>query len=283
MKILSEINVKINKELAMPSIGRARRRFFATTEADLCSIWNSVNDLHFNRLLDDVRFFYEQSQMHCHRTCYQNAIAHRLGLDPDSVEGIANLWEEVAKACNVRPTLSRQWVSGYADPDFKYAALYWPKLYDPLKPPVAVVPADPLAPLRMGIARSLTFIAVYPPSTHKEKSLHAGAVAQPFRDCWSPLRRHPCYVGKKRQINQHALDSVKSILGHSHWVEPHTIGDMKRIIESGDDHPYALPWLIFKFATAADIRPIIRRKQNEHRDLWDENNTAYHHLWRTHP
>jgi hypothetical protein len=289
MSKYTNLYVLINREVREPSPGPARRETYAQVERALSAELHKAKGRYLDSVVGDIRDFYAEAQRHYNRIAYQEAIAARLGRNPRSIEDMATLWHEVAKAMNVRDKLSGEWKSGLVDPNVDYAIDYWPTVCDYAASYPPILSNDPLERVRTGIARTLMFIALYPPLAEIEDRLPATAVPPEFRRCWQALREHPCFCKRKGQINQHALDSVREMLGPSHWIEPQAIGKMKQEMETllwdteDTDHPYLLPWLLFKFATSADVRPIIRLKTNENAWLWHEHHPAHAALWRVYP
>jgi hypothetical protein len=276
----------INKEIRTPSRGRARRSSYTFVWQELGQKVDEAKGIGLKFFMEEIRKFYDDSQEHHIRLAYQTAIADRLGLNLRSQTDIDKMWERVAKDQNVPYKESRQWKSGLEDPNTLYAIKYWFNICDYSDNHPQLILDDPIERMRLAISRTLMFIAVYPPKEDAKTCLAADAVPTEFRECWQELKKHPHYCERKRQLNQHALDSVRELLGPSHWLEPHVIGKLKREMEtlllgsSEIDHPYMLPWIIFKFTTSADIRPARRKKRNENSIIWNENHSSHSALWR---
>jgi hypothetical protein len=228
--------------------------------------------LDLDEFAAQIRDYLDASQDHYDRLAYRNALAACLGLDMAREKDRDKLWKMVADRQGISRKVRGQWLTGEIDPppDAIKRTLF--QLACPGVESKLAAALDLAAPVRMGIARTLTYIQVLPPTeTANVDGLDKHAPAD-LRKCWAMLRRHVHYRTPsrkpRRDLNQHALDCVQDTFGPRFWLEPNDIGNVMREVERGrkGEHPWHWDFSIFKFATLADVFSTNRPKANPH--LW---------------
>ena len=114
--------------------------------------------------MSNVREFFKQSQIHYFRLLFRDVIAAFLGMDMEQKEDPeATVGQGGGRALVIPRKTANQWASGESDPDLTNVMLYfnmmrkecpWPK-------------ASSTESVRTGIARTLTYILVFPPRKAK--------------------------------------------------------------------------------------------------------------------
>lgn len=236
-------------------------------------------------LSEQVQQFFVASRVHYRRLDYMKGIADCLNLDLQHPKHRDILWETVAAALNPRREYGGQWRVGQADMELDDLRGYAANLrlsYPDFKVPLLT---DMLAPTRMGIARTITYIRVRPPKDGMTTFPDADHMPEELGQCWKELRRHPCHRNSKPpDLNQHALDSVASRFGDRLWIEPYEIGPLKCGIENatGDDTSLMFwfwPFVIFKHATRCKIVSRNRNTTNPHAVIWNSEQPGVAELW----
>ncbi len=235
-------------------------------------------------LTEQVQDFFTASQVHYRRLDYMNAIAECLGLDLQRSEHRDTLWRAVVDALNVRRKDGIAWKLGQADMPLddlrRYAAQLRLSRPDFKAPPLT----DMLAPIRLGIARTITYIRVKPPRDGKSTFPDVDDMPGELAQCWKELRRHPCYRhSRPPDLNQHALDTVADRFKDRLWLEPHKIGQLMLGIENAADDATMMfwywPFTIFKHATRCKIISRNRKIKNPHAEIWNRNQPGFSELW----
>ena len=241
-----------------------------------------MKGIHLRAFIADIRCYYVQAQVHGVRLAYQEVIATRfLRMSPQYIDS-TTVWNKVADARNVRPKLGQQWKSGLTDADIDEARRYWLTICDEADLPKTVDPGD-LANARIGIARTLMFIAVYPP---KERCRPRRRHARRIPRILEAAPAAPVLPAEETSSQSARPGFDQTILTPAYWIQPAFIevyqeGDGYAACDGGETgEPYLLPWLILKFVTTADIRPIVRKKRNENIWMWDDDFPVYKALWR---
>jgi hypothetical protein len=140
---------------------------------------------------------------------------------------------------------------------------------------------------RLAIARTLTYIRVFPPKSEKKVrgELPDGVhIPEGIEGCWKELRRHPYYRNSNpADLNQHALDSIAGRYGERLWIEPHQIGELKRAIETAPFDPsltfWFWPFVLFKYATRCKIQSSNHNTINKYRSLWNPAQRGNPEVW----
>jgi len=250
---------------------------------------------------DRVRTFFDESQRHYDRVALRNAVAKSWKLNMNKRSGRDKLCRRVATERGLDRKVRLQWESGEVDARLDEIKLCLYKIPDA----GCKLPSfnDPIPPVRMGIARTLTYVRVLPPKVllhlpehvdMRAKSLdvlrhlpEAGAIPEDeIVKCWKLLKDHEHFKSHKGELNQHALDEVrdrfrKSQFWNSLWIEPERVGDLKSEIET-EAYPrlWLWPWIVFKYSTLANIQSTNRPARNPHRWIWNARHPRHAELWR---
>ena len=235
-------------------------------------------------LSKQVRNFFVASQVHYNRLAYRDAIATCLGLDMRRPEHRDTLWDGAVEALNPRRADGDKWRTGQADIPLDDLRRYAAQLR--LSRPDFEAPSltDVLAPVRLGVTRTITYIRVMPSRGGKGSFPDAEDVPEDLEWCWKMLRRHVHYRNSKPpDLNQHALDAVADHFKGRLWVEPHEIGRLKRGIENAVSEPALIfwfwPFVIFKHATLCRIESRNHKTTNPHGAIWNANQPGFVELW----
>lgn len=233
--------------------------------------------LNANEFMTGVRVFYEGAQIHYYRLAFRDAIAACLGLDMAKREGRSELWERMAEERVISRKTAGRWYSGESDPPLDKLMIYFSTLrVDCQWPHVERIEA-----VRTGIARTLTYIRVFPPQ--KPASKFNRNPDKVLTECWTMLRRHEYYWNEHRHdLNQDAVDQVGFNFNKALWIDADEIGEVKRQFEENPTQadPWFWPCVIFKYATFADIPSTSKRKTNPDGWIWDPADLRYHDVWR---
>lgn len=231
-----------------------------------------------------IRNFFVESRRHHQRLAYGKAMAACLGLDITNPRDRDALWWKVASEHALDRKMRIKWNTGEADPQLEELDIYFPRFC--ATHPSCTIPAsdDILAPVRLGIARTLTYIRVFPPETTPKEFSDATTVAPEVEACWATLRRHVHYR-RHRDLNQHALDSVGDKYGNRVCMDADAIGRWKLDIENGSSDSavptWFWPWAIFKYATTKQLTASNRTTvANPHRWIWNTRQAGQADLWR---
>jgi hypothetical protein len=236
---------------------------------------------------EKVREFFIESRRHYHRVAYRNAMAQCLGLDMTKPSDRDQLWWQVASAQGLDRKMRIHWHTGRVDPQLEHVETYLPQFYDGHPHCKEPAPGDILSPVRMGIARAVTYIRVFPPENPISSLPDADMIPKELQDCWDTLRRHVHYR-RHRNLNQHALDTVRDVFRDRLWMEDDEIGRWKVTME-GDRSTPALPfwfwpWAIFRYATLGNIQSSNKTtSKNPHRWIWNIRQNGQSDLWRLEP
>lgn len=164
------------------------------------------------------------------------------GLDPTNSGDQKKIWEEVIGVIGANKATLTRWNSGETDPPWEQLIKY----FDHTDCPGEDLPLlDRRAALRFAIARTLTYILVYP------WSATSGPVGAPdaLRRCWKIAENHK-YYQRFADMNQNLLDrivvSVPQVM-----VKVDMIGSVRQRMEGHprQDDPLYWPFAIFKLAT----------------------------------
>ncbi len=239
--------------------------------------------------LDDfaaqIRDYFKSSLEHHDRLVYRNALAGCLNLDMAREKDRDTLWKTVAGQHEIARKVRGQWLTGEIDPPRELLKQSLLQLVCPGVESQLAALFDLAAPVRMGIARTLTYIQVFPSRESVNVDLLNKHASAELRKCWAMLRRHVYYrtPAKKprRNLNQHALDCVREMFGTLFWIEPNKLGDVMQSVEADrtGEHPLFWHYFMFKFATFADIASTNRAKGNPYRWIWDDGHPRFNEIW----
>jgi hypothetical protein len=234
-----------------------------------------------------VRDFFVESRHHRQRLAYRDAIAACLGLDMTKPRDRDTLWWKVATEQGLDRKMRINWNTGHVDPQLEQLDTYFPGFYDAHPNCKEPESGDILDPVRVGIARTLTYIRLFPPENPLCELPDAALIPTELTKCWDTLRRHVHYR-RHRNLNQHALDSVRDPLPNRFWMENGAIGSLKLEIE-GDPSDTVLPfwfwpWAIFKYATIKQLTTSNKTTvANPHRWIWNTRQNGRSDLWSVDP
>lgn len=225
---------------------------------------------------ESIRHFFDESQIHHSRLAWRDAIGECLGLDMTSPRDRDALWRQIAteRGCNRKTRI--QWSSEEIDPPVEELRIYFRSLRSNGRQPQL---DDVIGPVRAGIARTLVYIRVFPPA--KAGADVTDAKPESVKHCREQMRKHVHYR-KRRNLNQHAVDSVRDEYRNTLWLEADTIGELKRQVENYPSDPMFATWMLFKFATFTDVHSSNKPKANPYKWIWDDSHPRYADIWSVH-
>ena len=237
-----------------------------------------------DRLSWQARDFFYASQVHHARLAYRDAIARCLGLNMQRPDERKLLWEQTVEALNPYRRYGVEWKTGQTDMPLDSVRAFAAHLRLSRADFIAPSFSDEQIPsLRLAIARTVTYLRVFPP--RMENGLpDADVFPAELERCWKKLRRHPHYRNARPpDLNQHALDSVADEFQNTLWIKPEEVGQLKRALES-DFREQALifwfwPFAIFKYATLCKIVSRNHNVTNPLSSLWNIQQDGVAELW----
>ncbi len=145
--------------------------------------------------------------------------------------------------------------------------------------------------IRVGIARTLNYIVLLPPiipeGVAKIDMLPEGyKITEELIDCWKLARRHVYYRTPKKKprknLNQHALNHIKSKIGNYEWIDAKHIRELRHQIESSTDidDPKTWAWILFKYITNERVISNNKPTGNPHCVIWSQSYEFYDEIWR---
>ena len=218
-----------------------------------------------DRFYPRIRQFLDRSRFHYRRLLIRDRIAAHIdpGLAPASPAGQKKVWEEVVRVIRVDKATLTRWKSGETDPPWEQLFKY----FDHTDCPCEDLPImDRSAAIRLAIARTLTYILVFP----WPRVPDSGKVPEALSRCWQIASNHK-YYQRFHDINQHLLDSmIVSVPQVS--VKADAIGAIRRRMERRPRQSDLLYWpfAIFKLATFSK-RNSLDSYDNTFKGLWQDN------------
>jgi hypothetical protein len=240
--------------------------------------------------LSRVRLFFADSQIHHYRQSYRDVLASSLGLDLSQQSRRDEFWYRMATDLATTRKTRGTWYTGQIDPPLEptvqIASRHCVAGHDHLLPTAQ----DLIASVRTAVARTVTYIRLFPPAKPDEAIPDFGSIPDGLKQCWKILRRHPRFRQQSGggDLNQHALDSICSACGADFVLAPHEIAPLKQRIEQGAlartldpaQNPWIWPWAIFKYATQANINTgSTTTPVNPHAWIWMDSHPRYGELW----
>jgi hypothetical protein len=248
---------------------------------------------------DRVRKTFDESLRHYDRVAFRNAIAECWSLNMDDPNSRDELYRRVARERGLDRKTGVKWKTGQVDPPpDELKLLLYEIAHRGLRLPTL---DDPTAPLRMGVARTLTYVRVLPAQQLRDlrdsAEIHAQGLnvlrrlpdansvpADRMVECWKMLKRHAHYRNHKGELNQHALDQVRDDFGDCLWIGPEGVGDLKFKIDTAtfetESRLWLWPWAIFKYSTTENTHSTNSGARNPYRWIWSAQYTRYAELWR---
>ena len=182
------------------------------------------------------------------------------GLDPTNLGDQKKIWEEVIRVIGANKATLTRWNSGETDPPWEQLIKY----FDHTDCPGDYLHfLDRIAAMRFAIARTLTYVLVYPWSATPGPVVAPGALQR----CWKIAENHK-YYQRFSDINQNLLDRILASVPQVN-VNEDMIGKIRKRMESKPkpDEPLSWPFAIFKLATSSKY------------SLTDPNENALSWIW----
>ncbi len=236
---------------------------------DARGIW-----MDLDTFAESIRYFFDESQGHHDRLAFRDAIAECLNLDMKKSGDRDTLWHLIANGRRVHRKERSKWKSEEIDPPLEHLLLYFPSMGTNRKPPSL---DNGISRVQTGIARTLIYISVFPPAAKGG----GGTDAEPesVKQCREKLRRHVRYR-RHSDLNQHAIDGVRELYPTTLWLDAHKVGELRSLVESERLPQWAASFVLFKFATYADIPPDDNKvKNNPCKWLWDDSHPQHDAFW----
>ena len=237
---------------------------------------------------DRVRICFVEAQCHHARIKYATAIATRTGLNMYVPSDRIALWEMLAREYVISRKEQARWASEGLDRPLNPVLTYANKVAC-TSPEVSLPRIDDSTEMvQSGIARTLTFIRVFPPKL-TAAPLDGAEHIVVIKRCWEMLQDHPSYKCHKHwMLSQHALDLVQDDpeFRQHLWIDPTELGELKQWIEgNGNDvsarlRPMLFSWLMFKYSTFLRIQNNNYQGPNPHNWIWDDALPSHCKLWR---
>jgi hypothetical protein len=227
--------------------------------------------------LKDVMRFYEESPLHYLRATLRDWIAAYLRetkndkLDMNLEGDRRKVWEEVACFLNVDKSTRSRWLDGSIDPPLDKIHLYLSTSECPRPKSELTEFEDKAALVRMAVARTLTYVRVFPPGPSRARVPRE--TPELLNRCWRAIVRHPHYRRSKSQnLNQHCLDRIKDRFKDDIYVGESTLGALKARMEDSPTTADTLfwPWVIFKALTLG---------KSPHNRIWNAKFSLYSAIW----
>lgn len=191
-----------------------------------------------------IRQFLDRSRVHYRCLLIRDQIAAQIDpeLDPTSPGGQKKIWEEVIRVIGADKATLTRWNSGQTDPPWEQLIKYFDHTDCPGE---GLRLLDRRAAMRFAIARTLTYILVYPWSTTSDSVRAPDALQR----CWKIAENHK-YHQRFSDINQNLLDRIVVSIPKV-MVKVDMIGGIRKRMEGHPrlDDPLYWPFAIFKLAT----------------------------------
>lgn len=234
---------------------------------------------------DRLRRVFLESQWHYARLTYQAAVATHHCQTLSTAAGRNELWTRIGAETGTARVIQKHWRDGVADPPAEPLFAYLAKLAVITRDFDLPAVTDAISAVQLGIARTLTFIRVFPPRNPHVGPYETDNTMQDLLACWRMLRAHTHYRSTKRtRLNQHALDLVYEHYSPPLAIPTEVLGELKKlddVNEDGDIYPGTLywPWLIFKFATTLKYTTDNFDGPNPYAWIWDVTNPLHRRIW----